>query len=77
MDMTIEQLLYFDGLRSDYNTKINKHKNEIFQAQQKILSEEENIRHTQYKLDLMVTILNQIEPKWADRLSALEQPDET
>ena len=73
--MTIEQLLYFDNLRNEYSTNINVLNNQIFSAQQVITSTEKNIKETKEKMDLMVSILNQQEPDWADRLSAYYAQD--
>lgn len=67
--MSIEQLLYFDKLRMSMDTQIEKHKKNIFLAEQTIISEQENIRHVQYDADLMVTILDQTDAKWREKIS--------
>lgn len=73
--LNIEQLLYFDKLRSGMNADISKCNRKIFEAQQIIVAEEENIRHLKYDIDLMVTILTQTDAKWAEKISKYYQQD--
>lgn len=68
--LNIEQLLYFDKLRSGMNAQIDKHEKKIAEARQTIAMEEENIRHLGYDINLMVTILDQTDQKWADKINA-------
>lgn len=73
--LNIEQLLYFDKLRSGMNVQIEKHEKKIFEAKQIIMSEEENIRHLEYDINLMVTILDQTDAKWADKINNYYKSD--
>lgn len=68
--LNIEQLLYFDKLRSGMNAQIEKHEKKILETQQIIAAEEENIRHLGYDINLMVTILDQTDAKWTDKINA-------
>ena len=67
--ISIEQLLYFDKLRSGMNVQIEKHEKKIAEAHKTIADEEENIRHLEYDQNLMVTILDQTDPKWAEKIN--------
>ncbi len=67
--MSVEQLLYFDKLRSGMNAQIEKHERKIFEARQAILAEEESIRHLEYDIGLMVTVLDQTDSKWPDKIN--------
>lgn len=55
--------------------QIEKHEKKIFEAKQIIMSEEENIRHLEYDINLMVTILDQTDAKWADKINNYYKSD--
>ena len=75
MDMSIEQLLFWEGMLADYDTAIKKHEAKIFEARNTIISEQGNIRHLKYKRDLSLTILQQTDPKWEAKLNNYYKQD--